>query len=203
MGVATMRIEGVDEILKKLDPAILQPIVVDGLNAFADIAKPEIEMRTPVFRGVLAKSVVVSLDDAHLVPEFVKVGPSKPHTHLVELGVKPHFPPWNDTSTKSGRRLRSWVRSHFAPAAASATFRKTDRKVMRALSVEERKDARESALDRATFLLARAISRRGVKWRFFIKDAFHAVEPQLGGVVDGMVEHLEAEWEKIGGPVGR
>ena len=199
MSIATIRIEGVDEILAKLDPAILGPIVVDGFTEIAVIAKAEIERRTPVFRGVLARSIVMNRDEDHAIPEFVKIGPSSPHTHLVENTVQPHFPNWSGT-TKSGRRLRRWAREHFDLTMFGSVVRK-NRKA--ALNAGQKKEAKESALDRATFLLARAISRRGVKGRFFIKDAFHAVEPQLEGVVDGMVANLEAEWDKIGGPVGQ
>ena len=74
MSIATIRIEGVDEILAKLDPAILGPIVVDGFTEIAVIAKAEIERRTPVFRGVLARSIVMNMDEDHAIPEFVKIG---------------------------------------------------------------------------------------------------------------------------------
>jgi len=201
--VATIRIEGVDEVLAKLDPTILEPVVIEGLVNIAAIAKPEIERRTPVFRGVLQRSVVVNMDGSHRVPEWVRIGPSSSHTHLVQLGVQPHFPPYSADYTgkqqKSARRLRRWVRTHFDLNRYATPSRKTGRRAM----LRPSKEALESALDRATFLLARAIGRRGVKGRFFITDAFHAVQPQIQGMVDEMTRNLEAEWDKRGEPVGR
>ena len=178
-----VKVDGVDELLQKLNPGVLEPIIGQGLAEVGNIAKPEIESRTPIFRGVLARSVTVKMDQGHLVPEYVKIGPTAPHTHLVESGVKPHFPPWLVSQGKGARRLRAWVLKTLQPDTIAA-------------------EMKASELDRMTFLVARAISRRGVRPRYFIRDAFRATESQIEDVVDGMVARLEGEWDKIGGPVG-
>mgnify|MGYP001606876978 CR=1 FL=1 len=203
---AIIRIEGVEELLKKLDPALLAPVVREGFQEIGALAQPEIKGRAPVWSGKLARSVKVDIDAWHVIPEFVKIGPTQHHTHLVELGVQPHFPPWRfgfgkDKGQKGAARLRQWVIEKWQPAVQPRKGR-TAQQVLQGLTAEEQRDARVAALDRATFLLARAISRRGIRGRFFIQGAKQAVEPQIQGEVDRMVDHLEAEWDRIGGPVG-
>ena len=203
---AIIRIECVDELLKKLDPALLAPVVREGFQGIGALAEPEIRGRAPVWSGKLARSVKVDIDAWHFIPEFVKIGPTQPHTHLVELGVKPHFPPWrfgfgSDKAQRGAKRLRQWVIEKWQPAVQPRKGR-TAQQVLQGLTGEEQRDARVAALDRATFLLARAISRRGVRGTFFIKGAKQASEPQIKGEVARMVDRLEAEWDKIGGPSG-
>jgi len=115
--------------------------------------------------------------------------------YLMELGAQAHFPPYRSTGGKWARHLRKWVIQNVHP-----TVQPSKRYLAR--SLEGQRDARVAALDRATFLVARAISRRGLRGRFFIQAAFRAVEPQVESVVSGMVAHLEAEWDKIRGPSG-
>ena len=200
----TLRITGVDELLKKLDPEILAPVVKAGFAEIARTARQEIASRTPVDTGLLAGSIRSQMDSWRVIPQYVKVGPTMPHTHLMELGVQPgHFPPYLASSGKNARRLRAWVKGHVDLTTFAGAPRKTGRTVKRALTIEQRKDARESALDRATFLVARGIFFRGVKARLFLAGAFATVQSRIDEVVAGMVDHLEAEWDKIGGPVGR
>ena len=201
--IVTLRITGVDELLKKLDPEILAPIVKAGFSEIAAIARPQIASRTPVDTGRLVGSISTQMDSWRVIPQYVKIGPTMPHTHLMELGVQPgHFPPYSANSGKNARRLRAWVRGHIAPTTFAAAPRKTGRSVKSALTTQQRKDARESALDRATFLVARGIFLSGVKARRFLAGAFTTVAGQLDGVVSGMVDHLEAEWDKVGGKAG-
>lgn len=186
MATATLTVQGIEELLQKLDPALLGPIVRDGLMEIASIAQPAIEQGAPRYTGRLAGSVVVTLDQAHPIPEYVAIGPSAPHTHLVELGAQPHFPPWSVTSRK-GRRLRAWVARTVQPQAG-----------IKGLGRKGNAEARKHAIDRATFLIARAISRRGMPGRFFISAAYNETYDQLEGVVDGMADDLEAAWDRVG-----
>lgn len=186
MAFGTITVEGVEKLRGKLHPAILESVVREGFQEIGEIAKAELEQRAPVWTGLLAKSVIVQTDDQNRIPEFVAIGPTKPHTHLVALGVKPHFPPWRADQGKWARHLRRWTRQHFD--LGLGTLRGTDRETALA--------QRQAALDRATFLLARAISRRGVKGRHFIAAAFNAVAPQLDNVISDMVDRLEEEWEQ-------
>jgi len=175
-------VKGMEELRKKLDPALLGPAVIDGFEKAGDVTVPVIKSRMPTFSGRAAKSTRLTIDKTRPVPHWARIGPRAPHSHLIDLGTKAHFPP-TDATSRGGRRLRRWVQRTLRPQAGMG-------------GGKAGKAGRERAIDDATFLVARAIGRRGTRGSFFMRDAFRTVQGQISSILGAMRDQLQREWAR-------
>ena len=86
-------IEGLDELVKKLEP---NQLLGTGLNKFFNKAALETEARvkekTPVDMGRLRADINHEIDSA-AVPQWARIGTNTAYAPFVEYDTKPHFPP--------------------------------------------------------------------------------------------------------------
>lgn len=169
----------------QFDRVILAGPVRAALTEASAVVQQEMGRHIPRFSGRAARAIRVWVDRRPF-PLFARIRPG-PLAHLLEFGSKPHFPPYSLTSgsqasIRGARRLRRFVTRRFVLSG-----RGTDR---------------QRAIDAATFLLARSISRKGTRRQPFVVPAYAAVKHEIGGILDRAAHRIEAHWERPPGVPG-
>ena len=182
----TVEITGLDELRRRLDPEIFGPAITAALTEAANLVKPEIERGAPRFSGRLARSVRITMDTrSGGSPKFARIAPRASHAIIVEKGSRPHWPP-TDTESRGGRRFRRWVLRTLQPQVATREV--GTRRATRTL----RGSARQRAIDDLVFVVARSISKKGVKARPFVRPAFRATEGRVNAILERTAQELTA-----------
>lgn len=170
-------VEGMEPLLRKLNPRILKPAAIAMFEKAGEIAVPEIQKQAPIFKGGLRKRARLRIQKASgdEAPTLARIGSTAPHAHLLDLGTSPH---WPDTrkDTKGGRRFRLWVR--------------------RNLSLQPGANRQESE-DKTVFVVARAMSVHGTRGRFFMREAFRATQGQIHAILEAFKAEMQREWERV------
>lgn len=90
---ATVRIRGLDKLVKKLGPQMVARPARSFLNRVGIAIQSNSRKHAPNYRGLLVNSIAVEVDNAPL-PLWVKIGPNVGIYGIAqELGTKPFWPP--------------------------------------------------------------------------------------------------------------
>lgn len=180
------------------------------LAGAARVEKIAVE-RTPVNTGLLrgslgARVTTVGAPDAHGVPERIEAEVGSPLTYgpHVEYGTKAHWPP--------AAPIEAWVRRKMAGAiealAASAKTRARAAGLVSTIEGQRTKAqsrrlvalvAREHAVKSLTFLVRRAIAKRGTKGSAALRTAVDQSRAWTLGAVEAAVRAWAEEMSKSGG----
>ena len=190
---STMVLIGAKEMRRKLDPAIMAPIWRSAFARAGIVTARSMKPKIPVYTGYLKAHLLVQIDQKGGWPDWVRVYTAAPHRFLVQSDkVPPHFAPFSKDAGKyrQGNRMRAWVERVVAPhMLAEAVDMGGNRKSKRLTGVNKL-----TAIDRATFLIARAMLRRPPKPRPYAKQTWAEVGSEVRGLFDGTMRELEGIW---------
>lgn len=114
MTAIKVTVRGLDELQRKLSPALIARPARDFFNRATITVQTAARTRAKVDRGRWKNSIATEVDAA-AVPRYGRIGSNLDAAPSIELGSRPHWPPIAP--------LEAWARRHGMPGAGFAIAR--------------------------------------------------------------------------------
>ncbi len=109
----SVEIEGLDELLKKLEPRQLNGPLRRFFQRSTITVQNQARQKAPVDTGRLRSSIATQVDHS-TPPMWGKIGTNVKYAPFVEFGTRPHWPPPG--------ALQPWARRHGFPPGPEGDF---------------------------------------------------------------------------------
>jgi len=113
MSETSIKIEGLDKLLKKVDPKLLSKPLRNFFQRSTIAIQNRAREKAPVDTGRLRAGIATEVDHSS-PPKWGKVGTNVKYAPFVEFGTRPHWPPPGV--------LQPWARRHGFPPGARGDF---------------------------------------------------------------------------------
>lgn len=113
MSETNVRIEGLDKLLKKVEPGLLNKPLRNFFKRATITVQNRARDKAPVDTGRLRSSIATEVDRRD-PPKWGKVGTNVKYAPFVEFGTRPHWPPPG--------ALQPWARRHGFPTGPTGDF---------------------------------------------------------------------------------